>query len=252
MSNDRKARYRDISDGLLRQRRNLLVISLLMPIFFISGASVKQINLFGTVIVLQNPEVIKYSILILFSYFFLRYWQYYKEETYVQDMYREMKQYLYWLEHSYLKKKVREKAGFINSELLNICFADPRYSGGVRFAAIPENKDRVVFPFVRECEFYIYPDNRGYRNREDAVKEFHITLSNPEYSNWHPVLTSDEAGSAPSFYREYLRYNIVRFHIMRFIGACRYMLNESYFTDYQLPFVVAISSAVLTICAKFI
>ena len=252
MSDDRKARYRDISEGLLRQRRNLLLTSLLMPIFFLSGASIEKINLLGTIITVQSPEIIKYSIVVLFAYFFLRYWQYYQEETYVKDMHREMRQHLYHLEQSSLNKKVREKANFVSNEILSICFADPRYNWGCRFTVIPENKDRVVFPFVRECEFYIYPDNRGYNNREGMIEAFHAMLSKPEHSNWHPVITSDQEGSSPSFYREYLKYNILKFHFMRLVGACRYMLNESYFTDYQLPFIVSISSVVLTIYAKFI
>ena len=130
MADDRKGRYRNISDGLLRQRRNILLISVLMPLFFLSGASMEKINVLGTIITLKNPEVVKYSLVILFGYFFLRYWQYYQEETYIKDMHREMHLYLYKREKHYLNKKAREKASFLNSQFVRVCFTDPRYNWG--------------------------------------------------------------------------------------------------------------------------
>lgn len=252
MSDDRKARYRDISDGLLRQRRNLLLMSIIMPLFFISGATVEKINILGTVITVNRPEVIKYSIIVLFLYFFLRYWQYYKEETYVKDMLLEMKKYLYHIEQSYLVKRIRKKAHFLNQDILNYCFADPRYDWGGRYAAIPKNKDKAVFPFFRECEFYIYPDDRGYGERTALINDFHQKLSEPEHANWHPLKAEGSGDEKPHFYRECLRYSILRFKITRLLGMFRYMLNESYFTDYQLPFIVAFTSIVAVIGAKFI
>jgi hypothetical protein len=249
VADDRKARYRDISDGLLRQRRNLLLISLLTPLFFLSGASIDRINILGTIITINNPEVVKYSLVILFGYFLLRYWQYYQEETYVKDMHREMHQYLYHREMSYLNKKAREKAKFLDSEFIRVCFADPKYSFGGRFVAIPENIDRVIFPFMRECEFYIYPSDDRQGHKPEDINKFHSLLAEPENANWFPIKTSEHDDSSPSFYREYLKYSIIRFNMMRFIGACQYMFNKSYFTDYQLPFIVAVLSAAATVYA---
>ena len=194
MADDRKGRYRNISDGLLRQRRNILLISVLMPLFFLSGASMEKINVLGTIITLKNPEVVKYSLVILFGYFFLRYWQYYQEETYIKDMHREMHLYLYKREKHYLNKKAREKASFLNSQFVRVCFTDPRYNWGGRFASIPENKDRVVFPFMRECEFYIYPADEQQGHKSEAIERFHAQLSEPENNNWKPLKSTEPTG----------------------------------------------------------
>ena len=252
MAEDRKARYRDISDGLLRQRRNLLLISLLMPLFFLSGASIDKINILGTIIIVNNPEVVKYSLVMIFGYFLLRYWQYYQEETYVKDMRRKMRTYIYKKVLSYLNNKAKEKASFLDSNFIRVCFTDPKYNLYGRHVAIPENKDRVIFPFLRQCEFYIYPAAASEGHKSEDIEKFHSELSKPEHANWHPINSSEPSGGSSRFYREYLRYSIFRFNLMRFVGACRYMLTESYFTDYQLPFIVAALSAAITVYAKFI
>lgn len=250
MTEDRKARYRDISDGLLRQRRNLMVISMLMPLFFLSGASIEKINLLGTIVSVSNPVVLKYALIVLFSYFLLRYWQYYREETYVKDMHRRMREHIYYLEEVFLTKKAREKAHFVEPLILNVCFADPRYNRGCMFTAIPVNKDEKTFIFMRKCEFYIYADDRGYPDRQVLIDQFHVVLSENEHSSWVPLDSSN--GSKPHFYRQNLSYSIVRFNVYRLWGALRYMFNESYFTDYQLPFVLALGSIVVTSSAIFI
>jgi len=252
LADDRKARYRDISDGLLRQRRNLMVISMLMPLFFLSGASIEKINLLGTVISVSNPVVIKYALAALFGYFLLRYWQYYQEETFVNDMHHKMREHIYYLEETFLTKKAREKAHFVEPSILSVCFADPRYSIGGRYAAIPMNKDEVSFLFMRKCEFYIYADDRGYPNKEGFIEQFHNTLSESEYSSWTPLDGSFDSNGKPHFYRQYLSYSIIRFNAYRLRGGLRYMFNESYFTDYQLPFLLAFTSIVVTSSAIFI
>jgi hypothetical protein len=253
VAEERKARYRDISDGLLRQRRNFLLISLLMPLFFLSGAAFEKINLLGTVILVKNPDVIKYSLVLLFSYFGLRYWQYYQEETYVKDMHNRIHEHLYYQEEKYLNKKAREKAKFLNSNFVRVCFSDPRYSRrSGRFTATPEKKDQVVFPFMRKCEFYIYPADDRQGHKESEIENFHSILSLPENSHWESVSASGTTDKPPYFYRQYLTYSILKFNTFRLLGGFRYMFSESYFTDYQLPFIVGVLSIVATVSAKFI
>jgi hypothetical protein len=253
VSEERKARYRDISDGLLRQRRNFLLISLLMPLFFLSGATFEKINLLGTLILVKNPDVVKYALVLLFSYSSLRYWQYYKEETYVKDMHERIHEYLYSKEKVYLNKRVREKSKFLNSDFVRICFTDPRYSrkSGC-FTAIPNKKDQVTFLFTRKCEFYIYHADNGQGLSESDITSFHSTLALPENSHWDPISASGTTDKPAHFYRQYLTYSIFRFNMLRIMGWFRYMLKESYFTDYQLPFIIGVISVVATISAKFI
>ena len=80
IGNFHKSIEKELSAGLLRQRRNLVVISLVMPLFFLSGASINEINMFGTVIKLQSQSGVNIVLFAIYFYFLWRYFQYYLEE----------------------------------------------------------------------------------------------------------------------------------------------------------------------------
>ena len=153
MAEEKKARPREISDGLLRQRRNLLLSTLVMPLFFVSGAEITKINVLGTNIELANPESVKYLLIALFLYFFLRYWQYYKEESYIVDMHRKIQYYSRTKEVAYLTKKAQEKSDFIKSIDFHVSFTDPAHNRWGQPVRIPKVQDTIPFLFMRECRF---------------------------------------------------------------------------------------------------
>ena len=61
----------DLSTPLLRQRRNLMIISVLMLFVDMAGATVNKIVFSGVSIKLDNPEMV-----VLFMYGFLLYFLY--------------------------------------------------------------------------------------------------------------------------------------------------------------------------------
>jgi hypothetical protein len=67
---------KDLEPGLLRQRRNLLAISLAICIFYLSGGSIGNISTpFGAIVVVR-PDVIVLAIWIFLVYSIWRYWLY--------------------------------------------------------------------------------------------------------------------------------------------------------------------------------
>ena len=70
----------DLSPGLLRQRRNLLVTSLILLFLHYSGAEVRSITPPGVSIELSNPEMVLKFLLLFQIYFFIRYYQYFAQE----------------------------------------------------------------------------------------------------------------------------------------------------------------------------
>ena len=70
----------DLSDGLLRQRRNLLITSLLLIFLQHGGASIETLNVVGTSLKFSNPKAIYEGLWLLFFYFNLRYLQHYFDE----------------------------------------------------------------------------------------------------------------------------------------------------------------------------
>jgi hypothetical protein len=219
-----------------------------MPLFFTSGAIIEEINILGTTIKITEPAAIQFFLITIFSYFLIRYWQYYREETYVKDMHQKIHESLYTWEASYLRKKAKEKAYFLEPDSIAVAFADPKYTRYARYSAIPIIESQVTFPFMRRTEIYIHSKdmNRGLSTEE--IDDFKNKIQ--EHKNWVPLVTKD--GNATSFYREHIHYSIFRFNIMRAIGIFKFIFNESYFTDYLLPYIVAMASILFTISAAFI
>ncbi|MCR9674483.1 hypothetical protein NB557_14690 [Vibrio alginolyticus] len=250
MAEERKARSREISDGLLRQRRNSMLISVVIGLFYVSGAKIQKINVLGTHIELSSPQVIQYLLVVLFLYFTLRYWQYYKEENYVRDMHRTIHKYTRNLEISYLTEKAREKAGFVKSTRFHVSFTDPVYNQwGGHPVAIPKLKDQMTFLFMRKCKFYISSANEQGQTQSPFIEEFNEDKK--LLSDWDTI-KSGEYRSLRTYYGNSLTYSIFRFKFYRLKGWVSYMFNESCFTDYQLPFLVAALSACTSAYKYFI
>lgn len=69
-----------MTEGLLRQRRNLLIASIAVILFYIGNIQITEISLLGTKILLKNEVAVHVSLWILYIYFFYRYTIYYVEE----------------------------------------------------------------------------------------------------------------------------------------------------------------------------
>ena len=73
-----------LSDGLLKQRRNLLVTSLLLLFLQQSGATIEGLSVAGTSLKFSNPKAIYQGLWLLFFYFNLRYFQHYLDEGHIK------------------------------------------------------------------------------------------------------------------------------------------------------------------------
>jgi hypothetical protein len=69
---------KDLRDGFIRQRRNLIVISLILLFAETSNLSLTKINLFGNELLIPSPVTVNYALWVAFLYWLLRYWQYYR------------------------------------------------------------------------------------------------------------------------------------------------------------------------------
>lgn len=69
-----------MSDALLRQRRNVIAISVFIPVYLFSGMNLYQVSFFGNVVLIDNPSSIFVILTVLYLYFLLRYSQFYRED----------------------------------------------------------------------------------------------------------------------------------------------------------------------------
>ncbi|TOG86398.1 hypothetical protein CGI91_23330 [Vibrio parahaemolyticus] len=245
-----KAREREISDGLLRQRRNFMIFSLILPLFFWTGASVEKINILGTVIELDNPKYIKVAVASLFAYFFIRYWQYYREETYIIEMKRRIKEHIYSLERKHLVKMIRRKLSGVDASLYDIYFLDPSHREGGKTRWLDNRKDETIFPLRKRAYFGV---THSMEKDIAAQNQFYVDFGNAGLTGFTPARETE----SPSFndieyYISDVIYIPLHFWSLRVFGWFRYMATESYFTDYQFPFVIGFGSIAITLAGIFI
>lgn len=72
---------------LLRQRRNLIIVSGVLLIFDFSQVKITKVSVLGTELLIGNAQVLVACAWILWAYFFLRYYQYWRvePESHIRD-----------------------------------------------------------------------------------------------------------------------------------------------------------------------
>ena len=236
---DNSGRSREISNGLLRQRRNLLFISIVMPLLFLSGASIEQINLLGTIIRIDKPEVLNMALVLLYAYSFVRYRQYYKEEIHVAEMNRSVESALYGWESSYLRDFITKEMAIAEGRNVKFTFSDSIHAPGWgAHVDLPSEKDSYSFPIYKTGYIYVHPP---VPSQDITLEEGELFLEkiNSDSRFKAYVVDSGHDGKEAIYYQFQYKYNFLRVIFKRAIGYIRFVLDTSYFTDYKLPFIIA-------------
>lgn len=84
---------KDIREAFIRQRRNLMLVSVALFLAIGAGFRPEQILIFGSKITLDNPDYVTYGIWLLWGYWLVRYIQHYNDledvewsQRYAQEM----------------------------------------------------------------------------------------------------------------------------------------------------------------------
>jgi hypothetical protein len=70
-----------MNPDLLRQRRNLILVSLWLLVFDFAEVTIGKVSVLGTELVVGSPRVLILLGWLLWAYFFLRYYQYWRAEN---------------------------------------------------------------------------------------------------------------------------------------------------------------------------
>ncbi|WP_415903191.1 hypothetical protein ACMXYR_05225 [Neptuniibacter sp. QD29_5] len=65
-----------LHDGFVRQRRNLMMMSVFVGLYQLAGIELKKINFFGNEIVFKNPELLSVFMWVLLVYWLIRFVQF--------------------------------------------------------------------------------------------------------------------------------------------------------------------------------
>jgi len=232
---DENQRTREMSQGFTRQRRNLLLLSILMPLFFLSGAEVEKLNLLGTIVTINNQVVIKWSIVLVFVYFCIRYWQYYKEERCTKNIGKELRRSMYRPESKLLAHRAHERAKAFGLNNKHISFANKQFSYACGHRANLAKEDEYISFLSRKTIAYLdIPSVNEGSGMQEIIKDEDIPRL------WEKI---DSKGGAAATYQTSIEYKLPIIFVLRTKGILAFIVNQSYFSDYQLPFVVAAISA---------
>jgi hypothetical protein len=122
--------------GFLRQRRNVILMSLTLLFFEMVGLRVTELSLLGNKVEIMNPWVIDFSLVVFYSYFLVRYYQVYLAESresllerskwsYKTDIYFETNEYGNWTPKTL---NVNQKINYKIRSTLNFVFRNSAYS----------------------------------------------------------------------------------------------------------------------------
>lgn len=243
---------KEISNSLLRQRRNLILISLVMPLFFLSGASVSEINIFGTLINIESQAGIKILIFIMYFYFLWRYTQYYREEERAKCFRSIRQNKLYDIEYKHFSSLLYPKSKCFDFKHYYCSFKQSTPPVLNVSRTLPDkslDKRLGLFHKMRAMEIYGLDDK--YENHYLKTGDAKIKLLDEELNeiskSWSLVTKQASDARSGAVFETNVEYNYVYLILMRFLTNLKFIIIHPYFTDYELPFIIAVISIILTI-----
>lgn len=110
----------DINEGLLRQRRNLMLINIILFAINYIGITIKQAYFIGVLVKLENPNALITIIEISSIYFFIRYIQYYLKDEKALN-------YIKKLNNDNIEKRsyIKAKIAFCTDQLVTDYYLPP-------------------------------------------------------------------------------------------------------------------------------
>ncbi|WP_221077139.1 hypothetical protein [Agarivorans aestuarii] len=190
-----------MSDGLIRQRRNFLLFSILVACYIHLGIKIKELSIFGLKIELGDSHSVFTLILLFWIYFGWRFYQYQKQDApcLVSTIYSRC---INLHTKDYIEKVFLESYPNIEKTTLsNFVHGDNLILSYKRFFAV-----------VYEGEIETVDEQEGRDNRWFTEK-----------------------------FKVEIRFSIVKLTFFRLKGALSFCYQQACFSDYVLPYLLASS-----------
>lgn len=244
---EENSRREGMSEGLLRQRRNLLLSSCLIFMITFLQVEVNQINFLGTQVAIKNPEHVGLVLLVIHTYFFLRFIQYYIDEGDIPSPLQEIRLNFEAFEKKLFKALAYDKLGDIQLE--NFEYVYPQYrrlSNDDRMAIENNVPDESIW--VINKKVYVVIHIWGKEDKTNILNSnppgFRETVENR--NNWEVVEDPEtNTGRSGFFIRNYVEINKIKISYLKLMGFITYIFKQPFFTDYQLPGLIGVVSFIL-------
>lgn len=241
----------EMSAGFLRQRRNLVLISLLLPLFVFGEAKLDKLNIFGTTIDIGDPSAIIGLIVLIFIYFFGRYWQYYGNERGAKDYRINMSRHIFQYEFKYFSDLMRGAASVFDYEHYYpqfSCATNGDYAYGYNRPEIAKDKRLGLLRRSRLMQINSVGKKyeQHYLGRETGCGE----LSEEEIARiaarWRFVPKAQGDSRSEPIFETDIEYSVIAVIIVRLKSYLLFLANKPEFTDYKFP----IWLSVLAFCSS--
>lgn len=251
MDNNQGLRKADLSSGILRQRRNLLVLSIVMPLFSAGSLTVEKVNILGSIVKVGSKTEILLILISMFFYFLIRYWQYSREELRAKDFLSERDQALQKVEEKYFEGLLEPLTKCFDSRRIYSCFESEEISPiGFEKPPIRRKLDKRISFFTRSRVMEVYGLPSKYSELKASSSEEKEQLTENEIRKikkfWKLMpRNNDETRSGP-IYRTEVQFNIIKCWGVLFLEKIKFLILNPYFTDYVLPYWFAFASLGIT------
>ena len=233
----------DISTGLLRQRRNLFLFGFSLLLFTIGGSDLKELNLIGDVMVIENQSLVMVIAFCLYIYSFWRYHQYCLKEKILDKARQAFQEDLCIAELDYFTKKISYQIKLFNADHVYPSFDINRKA--VEDAT--EITSEADYPFsgylVRQRLLFVSGIGGifAHFNKSTPVdKSVEPPSKQAQIEKFWELCSPDASRSTRDpIYKAWIKYNVFRFLMLRFQSYLKFVFSKTYFTDYYIPYVFA-------------
>lgn len=239
----------DMSSGILRQRRNLMGISIFLPIFLFSGITLETISFFGNRVSVNNPQIITISLIVLFVYFSLRYYQYFTVENHVQSFRKEIGIEIKNKITRLLESRVKRKMGDLYEKGVVHIRLPTEYALSQNFDTAGLPKQMIHSANIFNNNFVaivrIFDPKEGNGEPSEKVKTLLQEFRDNPY--WEQTSRTTNQEILPEMFQTEIDCSWFELAIVKCKTWCSYFVHTTSITNYYLPFFMASISSFFTL-----
>ncbi|TQF71122.1 hypothetical protein [Pseudoalteromonas luteoviolacea] len=236
------ARERELSEGLQRQRRNLILSSVAVLFFVILGIDLEQVSILGNSAKITKPQFVPVFLILVHLYLTLRFWQYEREENkgrrskdvFYSDVIND--------ELSYFKKSAQNKFSPLGSSTEGVAFIFPRHDCLSFKSGLKKGEQGATSIF--SANVIVYANVYGSLKSKIFVKDGESYSFVPDVNQANEWRVISKPKNKESLSGVVIESHIeISFLLLILSGAkagFAFVFAHSFFSDYWLPKILSI------------
>lgn len=231
MTGKKTTNNKESSLGLLRQRRILILISIILPLFIYGIVSIENIDMLSGINIDVEQLNIKYILAVLLVYFWIKYWQYSKVDANYIKLAQQMDKNIKYAREEFFKKIVCPN--------IKDCF-DTEYCHITEKEDLSESKNNFfrrdkkieICGVTYRCKNYSADPNY----KVEVISK--VEIEKIEKEGWQLEKNTHGGRDKPIFTKVF-KYIPLKLESALFWNKLKFYYTSTYFIDYLLPYYFA-------------